>query len=74
VPRISLTSSVLEHPATRHQDRPICKHGQVGTIWVAALDDVPVLVELLRVNRGFLAALEPVRSNDAARRVSRIRR
>lgn len=37
---------------------------QVGVTRLVTLDDVPVLTELLRGNRDFLAPWEPVRSED----------
>jgi ribosomal-protein-alanine N-acetyltransferase len=36
----------------------------VSTTRLVTLDDVPVLAELLRVNRDFLAPWEPIRSDD----------
>ena len=39
-------------------------HGQVNATRLVTLNDVPVLAELLRVNRDFLAPWEPIRRDD----------
>src|ERR1022692_1911802 len=42
---------------------PACDHGRVSATRLVTLDDVPVLAQLLGVNRGFLAPWEPVRGD-----------
>jgi ribosomal-protein-alanine N-acetyltransferase len=42
---------------------PACEYGRVSATRLLTLDDVPVLAELVRVNRGFLAPWEPARSD-----------
>ena len=41
-----------------------CDHGRVITTRLVQLEDVPVLAELLRANREFLAPWEPIRGDD----------
>lgn len=43
---------------------PNCDRGQVSATRLVALDDAPVLAELLRVNHDFLVPWEPIRSDD----------
>jgi ribosomal-protein-alanine N-acetyltransferase len=43
---------------------PTCDHGRVSASRLVTVDDVPVLAELLRVNRDFLAPFEPIRGDD----------
>jgi ribosomal-protein-alanine N-acetyltransferase len=43
---------------------PTCEHGRVPATRNVTLDDVPVLADLLRVNRDFLAPWEPLRDDD----------
>ncbi len=41
-----------------------CHHGRVRATRLVTIDDVPVLAELLRANREFLAPWQPVRSDE----------
>jgi [ribosomal protein S5]-alanine N-acetyltransferase len=41
-----------------------CEHGRVSVTRLVTFGDGPVLAELLRLNRGFLAPWEPVRGDD----------
>src|ERR1017187_8645934 len=41
-----------------------CEHGRVSATRLLTLDDVPVLAELLRVNRDFLAPWDLIRSDN----------
>jgi ribosomal-protein-alanine N-acetyltransferase len=43
---------------------PACEHGRVSATRLLTLGDVPVLAELLRASRDFLAPWEPIRSDD----------
>jgi ribosomal-protein-alanine N-acetyltransferase len=55
---------VLQHPALRYDDVPDCDHGRVSATRLVTLADVPVLAELLRTSRDFLAPWEPIRDDD----------
>lgn len=61
----SASRSRRQHSATRYDGVITCDHGRVSTTTrLVRLDDVPVLAELLRANREFLAPWEPIRGDD----------
>jgi ribosomal-protein-alanine N-acetyltransferase len=43
---------------------PACEHGQVSVTQLVTPGDVPVLAELLRASRHFLAPWEPIWGED----------
>src|SRR5680860_1806368 len=49
---------------TRYDDMPACDHGRVSATRLVTLDDIPVLAELLRANRDFLAPWQPIWGDD----------
>jgi ribosomal-protein-alanine N-acetyltransferase len=56
---------IAVHAGTRHGGVIICDYGRVSiTTRLVSFEDVPVLAELLRVNRDFLAPFEPIRDED----------
>lgn len=52
-------------PPGRGGPRPTCDHERMAvTTRLVRLDDVPVLTDLLRANREFLAPWDPIRTDD----------